>query len=307
MPYNVDRKSFSHYSIGMKVLIFFLILIMNMVSGCTGISSRDNDKLQIAASFYPMAEFTRAVGGEHVEVMIMVPDGVEPHDWEPSPRELTRLGRSQIFVYNGIVEPWAEQALEALSERNIFSVQAGKELYERNGKVDPHVWVSPKRAVVEVQRITDALCRTDEVHAEDYQRNSAKYIAELQYLDKQLVDLGKNSRHKVFITAHAAFGHLASDYGLQQLAIAGISPDAEPTPAALQKLAKVVKDKEIKYIFFETLATPKTAQVLAAETGVQTAVLDPVEGLDKDGREQGLNYIKIMQANIEALKKALAD
>lgn len=286
-----------------KLLLLCLCLLL--VSGCGNTDSVDKSKLQIAASFYPMAEFAQAVGGDKVQVTTMVPAGAEPHDWEPAPKDLTRLGRSKVFVYNGIVEPWAEQALNALSERNIMGVQAGEGLYECNGKQDPHIWLSPKKALVEVERITAALCAADAANAEYYRANSKKYCAELAALDKKLENITASAKRTSFVTAHAAFGHLANDYGLRQLAIAGLSPDAEPTPADLQRLINTVRREDVKYIFFETLSNPKTAKLLAEETGAQVSVLDPLEGLNEEGRRDQLTYLKIMERNIENLDKAL--
>lgn len=286
-----------------KLLLLCFCLIF--ISGCSNSDAIDKSKMQVAASFYPMAEFAKAVGGDKVQVTTMVPAGAEPHDWEPAPRDLTRLGRSKVFVYNGIVEPWAEQALTALGERNIMGVQAGKGLYECNGKQDPHIWLSPKKALVEVERITDAFCAADAANADYYRANSKKYCAELVVLDKKLEQISASAKRKNFVTAHAAFGHLANDYGLRQLAVAGLSPEAEPTPADLQRLINTVRQEKVKYIFFETLSNPKTAKLLAEETGAQVAVLDPLEGLNEEGRRENLNYLKIMQRNVENLAKAL--
>lgn len=293
------------YSMTMKTLLLLLLIIMNMVAGCGGQQSADKNKLQVAASFYPMAEFASAVGGQHVQVACLVPDGAEPHDWEPSPKDLTRLGRAQVFVYNGMVEPWAQQALDALSERKIIPLEAGHDLFARGGKQDPHVWVSPKKAVVEVQRITEVLCEVDTKHTDDYKANSRAYIAKLEQLDKKLAAVAQKAPRKVFVTAHAAFGHLAADYGLRQLSVAGISAEAEPTPGDLQRLIATVKREKVRYVFFETLTDPKIAKLVAQETGAQTAVLDPLEGLDEEGRKQGLDYLKIMEQNIANLEKAL--
>ena len=293
------------YSMTMKTLLFLLLIIMNIVSGCGGQQSADKSKLQVAASFYPMAEFVQAVGGDKVQVTTLVPDGAEPHDWEPSPKDLTRLGRAQVFVYNGMVEPWAQQALDALSERKIMPVETGRGLFARAGKQDPHVWVSPKKAIVEVQRITEALCEADAKHVDEYKANSRAYIAKLEQLDKQLTEVAQKAPKRVFVTAHAAFGHLAEDYGLRQLSVAGISAEAEPTPGDLQRLITTVKRDKVRYVFFETLTDPKIAKLVAQETGAQTAVLDPLEGLDEEGRKQGLDYLKIMEQNIANLQRAL--
>lgn len=294
----------------MRKIFLLLTLLFAVLSlgGCSGGNeAAGSGKVQVTASFYPMAEFVRAVGGDKVSVTTLVPDGAEPHDWEPSPRDLTKIGRSRIFIYNGIVEPWAEQALEALSERQIVAVEAGRGLYERDGKTDPHVWISPKKAIVEVQRITDALCAADNANAAYYRKNSADYIAKLHRLDSELTQAAKTAPKKVFVTAHAAFGHLASDYGLTQLAVKGMSTEAEPAPGDLQQLVRIVRQQRVKYVFFETLTDPKIARIIADETGAQTAVLDPLEGLNAAGRKEGLTYITIMQRNIDNLTKALND
>lgn len=306
----------------MKKIVLCILALALFITGCGGAKQSASDKLQVAASFYPMAEFARNVGGDKVEVFSLVPDGAEAHDWEPSPADLTRLGKAQVFVYNGIVEPWAKQALTALSERKILAVQTGLGLYElagevhedkhhehghhcAHGKQDPHVWISPKKAMVQVERITAALCDVDAKNAKYYQDNSDKYVARLKALDAQLVNLAKNAPRKVFVTAHAAFGHLADDYGLEQMAVNGLSPHAEPTPADLQRLIKVVKDEGVRYVFFETLTDPKLAQLVADETGAQVAVLDPLEGLNEEGRQKKLDYLQIMQQNIHNLQIAL--
>ena len=306
----------------MKKLSMLLVALAMFIVGCGGEKQSVSDKLQVAASFYPMAEFARNVAGDKAEVFVLVPDGAEAHDWEPSPSDLSRLGKAQVFVYNGVVEPWAKQALTALSERKILAVQTGLGLYERagetheeehhhhdhgcaHGKQDPHVWISPKKAIKQVERITAVLFEADAKNAKYYQDNSAKYVEQLKALDIQLTNLAKNAPRKVFVTAHAAFGHLADDYGLKQLAVNGLSPHAESTPADLQRLIKVVQEENVRYVFFETLTDPKLAKLVADETGAEISVLDPLEGLNEEGRKNKLDYLQIMQRNIHNLQIAL--
>lgn len=289
----------------MKKILMLIMLCCLALAGCGNDNKADQSKLQVAASFYPMGEFVRQVGKEKVDVTVLVPDGAEAHGWEPSSKDLNKLAKSKIFVYNGGVEPWAKQSLQALSDCDIIAVEAAEGLTLSNGKPDPHVWVSPKKAIIEVQRITDALCKADSENAAYYQQNSKAYISELKKLDEQLSLVSRESSSKVFVTAHAAFGHLADDYGLKQVAIRGLSPEAEPTPAELKQILKVMQQEKVKYIFFETLTDPKIAEVLAKEAGAQVAVLDPLEGLNEQGRKENLTYLKIMQRNIDNLKLAL--
>ena len=287
----------------MKKLLLIIMLLL-CVAGC-GQKKQDNGKLSVTASFYPIAEFTNAVGGDNVDVYTLVPDGVEPHDWEPSPRDFTRLGRSKLFFYNGMVESWAEKAITTLSDTNIKGVELGKGLYNINGNNDPHVWVSPQKAIIETNRIVDALSQNDPKNADAYKKRGEEYCQKLKKLDADLKAIVKQSPKKKFVTSHAAFGHLAKDYGLEQLAIAGISPEAEPTPADMKNLVELVKKENVKFVFMETLTSPKLAQLIAKETGAEVLVLDPIEGLDEEGRKEKLTYIKLMEANIKNLAKAL--
>lgn len=289
-----------------KILVVILSMVLLVAVGCGKEPAAPAGKVVVAASFYPMAEFTRQIGGELVQVDTLIADGVEPHDWEPTARDLTKLGSAKLFVYNGGVETWAEPALTAVREQKVRSVEAGRGLFDAQAtQVDPHVWLSPKKALLEVVAITNALVQADPQHAETYKRNSAAYQKQLQALDQRLTQVAAQAQQKTFVTTHAAFGHLASDYGLEQIAIMGISPDAEPTPADLQNLIKTIQAKNVKYVFFETLVSPRVAQTVAEAAGAKTLVLDPLEGLSAEGRQHGDDYLKIMARNIDNLELAL--
>ena len=288
----------------------FLVVILGMVLlaavGCGSEQKQADGKLPVVASFYPMADFTRQIGGDLLQVDTLIADGVEPHDWEPTAKDLTKLGNARLFVYNGGVENWARPALEAVKDKQVASVEAGKGLFdEKATHVDPHVWLSPRKAVLEVAAITAALVQADPEHAAVYKKNSEAYQEKLLQLDQRLTELAAKAPQKLFVTTHAAFGHLAEDYGLQQVAIMGISPDAEPTPADLKNLISTIKDNQVKYVFFETLVSPRIAQTVAEASGAETLVLDPLEGLSEAGRNNGDDYLKIMTRNIDNLELAL--
>lgn len=259
-------------------------------------------KLKVVASIYPMAEFCRAVGGTLIEVVQLVPDGAEPHDYEPSPKDLAGLGKAQVFVYNGIVEPWAESALAALGKTSVINVMAADGLMDINGKQDPHVWVSPRGAMEEVKKIYAAFSKADPKHAEIYRRNAAGYLSELVAIDKEYVALGKGAR-RTFVTSHGAFGHLAKDYNFKMIPVSGLSPSAEPTPSDLLQVVRLVKEHNVRYVFFETLASPKLASLVAKEAGVKTGVLDPAEGVEPGSKK---SYLDLQWQNIDALKQEFA-
>lgn len=289
---------------------FWALLLMAaalLTAACgTADNGSSSGKMQVAASFYPMAEFARAVGGENAEVFTMIGDGVEPHDWEPSARDLTRLAKAKVFVYNGGVEPWAQPALEAVASEGVQAVEAGREfMAAQNGKTDPHFWLSPRKAAAEVASVRDAFVKADPAHADEYEKNAAAYIERLNDLDAQMAAVAQRAQIKTFVTTHAAFGHLAADYGLKQLSIMGLSPQAEPSPAALNKLIDMMREENIKYVFFEMLVSSRIAETIAQSAGAQTLVLDPLEGLSEEGRKNGDDYLKIMERNIKNLDIAL--
>lgn len=289
-----------------KFLVVMLGMVLLAAVGCGSEQKQAEGKLAVVASFYPMADFTRQIGGELVQVDTLIADGVEPHDWEPTAKDLTKLGNARLFVYNGGVENWARPALEAVKDKKVASVEAGKGLFdEKATHVDPHVWLSPKKAVLEVAAITAALVQADPEHAAVYKKNSEAYQEKLLQLDQRLTELAAKAPQKLFVTTHAAFGHLAEDYGLQQVAIMGISPDAEPTPADLKNLLKTIENNHVKYVFFETLVSPRITQTVAEAAGAGTLVLDPLEGLSEEGRKNGDDYLKIMTRNIDNLELAL--
>ncbi|MFD2333876.1 metal ABC transporter substrate-binding protein [Cohnella sp. GCM10020058] len=279
-------------------------------------NSGSQHKLKVAASFYPMYEFARQIAGDLADVTLMVPGGVEPHDWEPTPKDMALLSKADVFVYNGIVEGWAEQAISSAGSGNRVDVEAsaGLELNAAGGEqasdsdhagMDPHVWLSPVLAQREVEHIRDGLSKADPAHSADYEANAEAYMAKLQQLDADFrAALGQTS-HKTFVTQHAAFGYLAREYGLTQLPISGLSPEQEPTPGQMASVVKEIKSLGISTIFFEALVDPKIAEAIASETGAKTDVLNPIEGLTKDDNKQGLDYIGLMNQNLTALVKAL--
>jgi zinc transport system substrate-binding protein len=303
-----------------------------VLSGCGNSdtsSSFSGKKLKVAASFYPMVEFTRQVAGDHAEVTGLVPAGVEPHDWEPSAQGMKLIKEADVFVYNGIVEGWAEASLKSAANDKRIVVEASKGIdllegveEEEDHKVvpekagakaeeshaeghDPHVWLSPVLAQKQVASIQAALEKADPAHKDDYKKNADAYIAQLKELDQSFrTDLSAPKR-KEFVTQHAAFAYLAKEYGLVQLPIAGLSPEQEPTPDKMINIVKFAKEKQVKTIFFETLVDPKVATTIAKEMGAKTEVLNPLEGLTDEEKKKKLDYIGVMKNNLAALKKAL--
>ncbi|WP_046214130.1 metal ABC transporter substrate-binding protein [Paenibacillus wulumuqiensis] len=300
-------------------------------------------KLDIKTTFYPMYDFTRNVVGKYGDVENLVPTGVEPHDWEPTAKDLAEITDANVLVYNGAgMEDWIDQVKESATGGHLMTVEASQGIniseeteaeHEHNhsaeheehspadhehhsdeetdqhdhdhGGLDPHVWLSPALAVQEVRNIEAALSQAAPEHKDDFKRNADAYIAKLEALDQEFKTELQNTQRKDFITQHAAFGYLAKEYGLTQVPIAGLSPDQEPSAEQMAEIVNFAKEHNIKTIFFETLASTSVAEAIANEIGAKSDVLNPIEGLTKDEMANGADYISVMKQNLTALKKAL--
>lgn len=268
-------------------------------------------KITVTTSFYPLYYFAKEVAGEWATVINLTPAGSEPHDYEPSPQDIIAIEKSRLLILNGGgLEIWADKIKDNLKDKEVIILLAGEDLIslrleEGTANKDPHVWLSPQLAKKQVEKITQTLVTIDSKRKSSYQGGSKKLIAILEGLDKKYRENLKNCRQKNFITSHAAFGHLAQTYGLHQMSISGLSPDEEPSLSKLAEVAKFARENNIKYIFFESLVSPKLSQTIANEVGAKTLVLNSIEGLTTEEVQAGKNYSTLMEDNLFNLRIAL--
>jgi len=268
----------------------------------------------VVASFYPLYELTRQIAGSSARVVSLVPAGAEPHDWEPSPQDLTRIRDARLLVYNGAgLDPWVTKLLADPAIKRTASVLATQGIPlqtspmgpEGRGAPDPHVWLDPVLAQSMVETIRAALATADPGHAAAYAENAARFRARLEALHEAYrTGLAHCARREV-VASHAAFGYLARRYGLTLVPVMGLAPDAEPTPAQLASIVRFARDKKVKYIFFETLVGPRLAETLAREIGAQTLAFNPIEGVTRDEQAAGRDYVALMEENLKNLRLAL--
>lgn len=310
----------------MKKKILSLILCMITVSlcmmGCTGNinKKKHNGKLKVMASFYIMYDFAKKIGGDNVEVTNMVPAGTEPHDWEPSTKDLIEMEKSDVFLYNGAgMEQWAEDVLESLDTEELTSVEASKGIHllknsdahehdhAHSSANDPHVWLDPQNAKYEMNKIKKAFIKADPKNKADYEANYKKYAKECDALDQQYKEELSKLKKKELVVAHEAFGYLCNAYGLEQMGIEGLSADDEPDPKQMSEVIDFAKKHQVKTIFFEELVSPKVAKTIAKETGASAKMLNPLEGLSNKKIKAGEDYFSVMKQNLSAIKEALSE
>lgn len=281
--------------------------------------SKNGDKLDVVASFYPMQFLAEEIGGNHVSVTTLTKPGVEPHDLELSPRQIGGLGDADYILYLKGIQPAVDDAIAQSGVRN--SVDAAKlttledhgtetggdehgHAHEGEGAgADPHIWLDPVKYAEVAEGVGKSLEKADPNHAADYRTNTDALVKKLDALNTSYQAGLRTTTTKTFITTHSAFGYLAERYGLVQEGIAGIDPEAEPSPARIKDIHTIAEKSKATTVFFETLASDKTAKTVARDTGLKTDVLDPLEGIT--AKSKGDNYIEVMQSNLAALQKAL--
>ncbi|MFD5028483.1 metal ABC transporter substrate-binding protein [Streptomyces sp. NPDC058373] len=311
-------------------------LSLGVLSACGGSDSggSGDGKLAVTASFYPLEFLAEQIGGDHVDVTTLTGPGVEPHDLDITPRQTGAMSEADVLLYLRDLQPGVDKAVDQAGVQNTVDAAElttlethssssgdghdhdhgegdGHDHGEEEGDghdhgdsgLDPHVWLDPVKYAEIADGVGAALQKADPDNAADYRKNTEALTGKLKGLDKEYREGLKNTDSKTFITTHAAFGYLAERYGLDQESIAGVDPESEPSPARMKELQKIAAEEHVSTVFFETLASDRTAKVLAEDTGLRTGVLDPLEGITE--KSKGDDYLEVMESNLAALKKAL--
>lgn len=301
-------------------------ILNNYSSGRNGQAENfpSEKKIQVITSFYPLYFFAQRIGGDRISLSAIIPPGVEPHDYELTPRDVAEIENSDLVVVNGAgFEPWFEKIRGDLDSKkiNYTVLSEGIDLlegagHEEEGAVeeeshaddrlyDPHIWLSPIIAQDMVRKITQGLVKSDSENESYYKANEKKLLGDLSLLNQDFQKGLSACQKRDFVTSHAAFAYIAKQYNLNQVSISGISPEQEPSAQKLAEVSDFVKKNDIEYIFFETLVNPRLSTTIANETGAQTLVLDPLEGLSDDDISAGKNYLTVMRNNLKNLQTAL--
>ncbi|HEM6018011.1 TPA: zinc ABC transporter substrate-binding protein AdcA [Streptococcus suis] len=305
-----------------KIGLLFLSASALLLAACGNSTvSQEDGKLDIVTTFYPVYEFTKQVAGDEANVDLLVKAGTEVHGYEPSAKDIARIQEADAFVYeNENMETWVHDIEDSIDTEKVVVISAtegmlllpgGEEEHEghdhseegHSHAYDPHVWLSPERAITLVETIRDGLIAQYPEKKAVFEENAAAYIEKLTALDAKYSETLSVAKQKYFVTQHTAFAYLALDYGLKQISITGVSADEDPTPTRLAELTNYIKQYGVKYIYFEENASKSVAETLAKETGVQLDVLNPLESLTDEDMKNGKDYISVMEDNLTALEK----
>ena len=276
-------------------------------------TSVEDQKIVVLASFYPLYEFTKEVGKENVDVSLIVPAGIEPHDWEPSIQDLQQMQQADIIIINGVgFENWLERIEKSNSNLVIIDSSHGVNIIKEididehqddhdSSIGNPHIWLNPNLAKIQVKNIVNGLIELDPDNSQYYRDNSESYIKKLDALDSKIRNELSNCR-KDFVIFHNAFTYFAKEYGLNQHTITSTDPHDEPTSKTLEQIINLAKEMKIQIIFTEEGVDKRTSEVIAKELGGKVLILSPLEI-----SETNTSYIEKMESNLDNLKEALCN
>ncbi len=261
-------------------------------------AAAEEDRPEVVVAFYPLEFVARRIGGAAAEVTNLTPPGGEPHDLELSPHAVAQVAEADVVLYVAGLQAATDDAVAAGSPAHAVDTADAAGLAP--DAADPHFWLDPTLLARVADAAADALASADPDEADGYRSRATELVADLDALDAELAAGLDACRGATLVTSHQAFGYLADRYGLHQVGITGVDPEVEPSPARLREVGEVVRSSGVRTLYFGALTSPAVTETLAADLGVGTAVLDPLEGHAGDR-----DYLYVMRDNLAALTTGL--
>jgi zinc transport system substrate-binding protein len=302
----------------MQKKIIALLLCIMFASAVTACSQKNtvtsgSGKIKILATFNAVKEFAEAVGKDRVEVTTIIPDGTEPHDYEPKAKDMISLGKADVLIYNGMgMETWVKNAVAAAGSKKLITVEASKGVMPikntdssetgEHGQYDPHVFISLKCAEIEAQNIEKSLAKADPENSGYYKKNCESFNSQLESLYKEYYKKFKTAKRKSIVTGHAAFAYLCRDFGLTQKSVENVFAEGEPSAQELQSLIEYCKKENVKTVFAETMVSPAVSKALASSVGAGVKTIYTFES-----SEDGKSYLQRMKINLSEIYASLSE
>ena len=294
------------------IVCMIAVVSFSACGGSTQANNPEGSKIKVSVTFNAMKEFVEAVGKDRVEVSTIIPDGMEPHDFEPKAQDLADLNAARVFVYSGLgMEAWVDEAIKAVNNAKLITVEASSgadvitntepEEIEEHGQYDPHVWLSLKGAEIEVGNIKDALIKADASNKEYYEKNCKDYVSQLEKLYEEYNGKFQSVEKKSFVTGHAAFAYLCRDFGLEQNSVEDVFAEGEPGAQQLAELVEYCRENKVTTIFAEEMASPDVSQTLANEVGAKVETIYTIESAEEE-----MTYMERMTDNLVRIYDSLA-
>lgn len=304
-----------------KVLHQAGLTLLVLLSFASGLGAQEQ-KIPVTASIVPLADFCRQIGGDKVDVQVLIPPGASPHTFEPPPSVVARAVSAKLFLYIGEgLEPWAERMAKSLKKGSVALEAArglplirethseeppkpnqGKEKHSHShGGANPHIWLDPVLVKEICNKIAGALILVDPSQREYYQKNLASYLEKLEALHQEIQEAVGSFKIRKYVCFHPAYVYFAKRYGLEEAGVIELSPGREPSPKHLKNLVATIKEHGIQVVLAEPQLNPRVAEVIAKEAGVRVAMLDPLGGRPPYGSD----YLALMRYNLQVMAQSM--
>ncbi|MCX7965903.1 MAG: zinc ABC transporter substrate-binding protein [Syntrophorhabdaceae bacterium] len=309
-----------------KIILLIVFFLYATISGC-GYKSKElaENKLKIVTTLFPLYDFTKNITGDRAEVTLLLPPGVEAHSFEPKAGDILKVNSADIFIYTGrFMEPWSEDIVKSIDNKKLLIVDASmgikvssldktqedhKDTHHtkyKNNNIDPHIWLDLSNVIIMVDNIVGSLIKKDPANKDFYQKKGEQYKVMIKDLDERFKKTLNSCKKRIIVHGgHFAFGYLAKRYDLEYVSAYKGSPNAEPTPKLVARMKKIIREKNVKYVFFEELITPRVAMVLSEETNTRLLKLHGCHNISKEEMDRGVTFLSLMEENLNNLKTGL--
>lgn len=284
-----------------KKIYMILLALVLVITGCTSSNNKDNEKINVVASFFPVYDLVKRVGGDKVEVSNLTQTG-DAHSFEPGIKDMENISKSDLLAINGAgFEGWIDQIKSSQPDLQVLDLSEDLDLIEVDGHTDPHTWLSVKNPQLMLEKIKDKLIEIDKKNESYYNENYQKALEEFKIVEKKYDQELSKYKGRAFIAPHAAFNYLLQEYDLEQVGIEGINSVNEPNAARMKEIVDIMKNKNINTVFYEYGQSDKIAQTIAEEVNGKVLPISTLEVITQKDVDNGMDYIKLLEMNLENL------
>ena len=303
-----------------KIMMATVLIIPTFFIGCNKVETAfdtDLEKIQVVTSIEPIREVTQIIGGDRIITKNIIKNGIDPHDYEPTSKDLITLNNSQIFLYNGLgLEEWVNKVVDSIKDMEVVVINTSEnvDVIDENGnsidnynesmtkkKVDPHIWLSLTQCKVQSLNIKNALKSIDLENSNYYEDNYNEFVSKIDSLYTEYKEKFDSLKNKNFVTSHTAFGYLCKDFGLNQVSIEELFGEGEITPSMLKDLVNFCKENNVTTVFMPEVASKRLSETLANEANVKVVKIHSLESIP-----QNLTYLEAMRENLNIIYESLS-
>ncbi len=318
---------------GITFLITIILIFSLLVIGISKINkqSQSEEKIKVIATLFPQYDFAKQIGGDKVDVSLLLTPGTETHTYEPTPQDIINVNKADLYIYTGkYMEPWSDkiansitsntQVLDASKNINLINEEQFEKEHDtidnneeesdnsHHHEYDPHIWLNPQNAIGMVKNIEEELCNIDPQNKEYYQKNAENYIKQLTNLDNEIeTTIRESQKNKIAFGGTFAYAYFIQRYNLQYVsAYDSCGENSEPSVTKVKEVIDYMKENNINVIFYQELSAGKIADTISKETGATKLVFHTIHNASQEEINNGETYISLMQKNLQNLKQALS-